>query len=458
MANYEEFLESKRQLGGEYGFTPDSLPDFLFPFQQAIVDWELKHGRSAAFVDTGLGKTPMQLTWAQKVIERANKPVLLLTPLAVGRQTLGEAEKFGFDAVRSFDGKHSGNRIIIANYERLHYFSPNDFSGVVCDESSILKSFDGKRRAEVTEFMRTIQYRSLWTATAAPNDYIELGTSSEALGELGQIDMLNRFFRNMQNTSDMNTKWRGKGGHNAWRFKGHAEDAFWRWVCSWARACRMPSDLGFDDGPFQLPELIEREHIVETRTPAPEMLFALPAANFREERDERKRTIEERCELASSLVNHNDHAVIWCHLNAEGDLLEKMIPDATQVSGQDSEEKKEDAYIGFANGSVRVLIVKPKIGAWGMNWQHCNHVVTFASHSYEQYYQAVRRCWRFGQKKPVTVDLIASEGEIGVKENMRRKSAAADRMFTRLVEHMNDALQIKTEQTFDVKEEVPSWL
>lgn len=457
---YDKFLATKRQLGGEYGFTTDSLPDFLFPFQRSIVDWELRRGKGAAFVDTGLGKTPMQLVWSQKIIERINKPVLLLTPLAVGSQTLREAHKFGIDAERPKDGRFTGKRVVIANYERLHYFSPDDFGGVVCDESSAIKSFDGKHRADVTEFMRTVPYRSLWTATAAPNDYIELGTSSEALGELGQIDMLNRFFRNDQNTSDMNTKWRGKGreSHKGWRFKGHAEEAFWRWVSSWARACRMPSDLGFADGDFILPELIEREHIVETRTPAPDMLFAVPATNFREERAERRRTIEDRCRMAADLVNDGEQAVIWCHLNDEGDLLEMMIKDSVQVSGSDSEEEKESSYIGFADGTIRVLIIKPKIGAWGMNWQHCNHVVTFASHSYEQYYQAVRRCWRFGQRRPVTVDLIASEGEIGVKENMRRKSVAADRMFSQLVTHMNDATKIKTGQTFDVEEKIPSWL
>jgi hypothetical protein len=456
---YADFLASKLQFKGDMGFEAE-LPDFLFPFQRSLVAWALKRGRAAEFVDTGLGKTPMQLVWADRVMRHTNKNVLILTPLAVAAQTIREAQKFGIEAARSSGAGINGSaHILITNYEKLHHFSPSDFGGVVCDESSAIKAFNGKHRAEVTEFMRTIPYRSLWTATAAPNDYIELGTSSEALGELGQIEMLNRFFKNDQNNSNMKREGRNGGTAVNWRFKGHAEDFFWRWVCSWARACRMPSDIGFGDNGFVLPNLIEREHIVETKTAADGFLFALPATNFREERGERRRTIEDRCELAANLINGTrEPAVIWCHLNDEGDILEKAIPDCVQVSGADSDEAKEAAYMGFSDGSIRVLVIKPKIGAWGMNWQHCAHVVTFASHSYEQYYQAVRRCWRFGQKKPVTVDLIASEGEIGVKDNMRRKAEAADRMFSALVARMNDAMSIVRGMKYEKKEEAPQWL
>lgn len=456
MGTYREFLESKLQFKGNAGFEAD-LPDFLFPFQRFLVSWALKRGRAAEFVDTGLGKTPMQLVWADCVMRNTNKNVLILTPLAVAAQTIREAAKFGIDATRSSGSGVNGTaRILITNYEKLRHFSPSDFGGVVCDESSAIKAFDGKHRAEVTEFMRTIPYRSLWTATAAPNDYIELGTSSEAIGELGQIDMLNRFFKN---DNKIYVKAFGGNGRQQWRFKGHAEDFFWRWVCSWARACRMPSDIGFDDNGFVLPPLIEREHIVETKTAADGFLFALPATNFREERGERRRTIEDRCELASNLVNGSkEPAVVWCHLNDEADILERSIPDSVQVSGSDSDDAKEAAYMGFSDGSIRVLVIKPRIGAWGMNWQHCAHVVTFASHSYEQYYQAVRRCWRFGQKRRVTVDLIASEGEIGVKDNMRRKAEAADRMFSALVARMNDAMSILRGTKYEKQEEVPSWL
>ncbi len=458
--NYAAFLERKAQLGADRGFEPRWMPDFLFPFQRALVEWATRKGRGGLFADCGLGKTPMQLVWAENVVRETNRPVLILTPLAVAQQTLREAEKFGVDCRRSAGEVKADARVIVTNYEKLSHFIPSDFSGVVCDESSAIKAFDGKRRAEVTEFMRTVPYRLLCTATAAPNDYIELGTASEALGELGQMDMLGRFFRNDQNTSDMRKKWRGQGGTGGgWRFKGHAERGFWQWVCSWARACRRPSDLGFEDDGFVLPALIEREHIVETRTVAPGMLFPLPATNMWEEREERRRTIRERCEMAAELVADTKRpAVVWCHLNTEGDLLGRMIRDGRQVSGSQSDEQKEEAYEAFSSGQLRVLIIKPKIGAWGLNWQHCAHVVTFASHSYEQYYQAVRRCWRFGQDRRVTVDLVATEGERGIKENLHRKSEAADRMFTELVAHMGDALRLDRGPQFEHSVEAPAWL
>lgn len=463
---YDVFLKRKSQYGADSGFEPIWIPPFLFDFQRALVDWAIRKGRAAIFADCGLGKTPMQLVWSENVVRKTNKPVLILTPLAVSRQTIREATKFDLDCRRSSGAVDPGARVIVTNYEKLAHFSPADFGGVVCDESSAIKSFNGKRRAEVTEFMRTVPYRLLCTATAAPNDYIELGTASEALGELGQVDMLGRFFVNDQNHSLKD----GRPGYNPhvacsvmnqqrWRFKGHAEKPFWQWVCSWARACRRPSDLGFDDARFILPELIERDHVVSAKTLADGMLFSLPAMNFFEEREERRRTINERCEFAAQLVAGTKRpAVIWCHLNREGDLLGKIVKDGIEVSGSDSDEKKEEAYEAFASGDLRVLIIKPKIGAWGLNWQHCAHVVSFASHSYEQYYQAVRRCWRFGQALPVVVDIIASEGEVRVKDNLRRKAEAADKMFTNLVGFMNDAIRIDRNVNFNLKPEVPSWL
>lgn len=461
MTEYQEFLASKQQEGSFQGFEPISIPSWMFPFQQSLTEWSIRKGKSANFSDCGMGKTAMELVWADNVVRKTNKPVLNLTPLAVAQQTIREAEKFGIEAYRSNDG--TAKAITVTNYEKLHHFNPSDFAGVVCDESSCIKAFNGKRRAQVTEFLRTIPYRLLCTATAAPNDYIELGTSSEALGVMGQMDMLGRFFKNEQNTCDARTMRRrspAMGGPvtNGWRFKGHAEIPFWRWVCGWARACRKPSDLGFDDDRFILPELIEREHIVETKTLAPGMLFAVPASNMREEREERRRTIQERCEKAAELAHTKKPVVIWCHLNDEGDFLEREILGSRQVSGADSDEAKEEAYEAFSTGQLRCLIIKPKIGAWGINWQHCSHVVTFASHSFEQYYQAIRRCWRFGQKNPVTVDLIATEGERGAKENMQRKSEQADRMFSLLVEHMNQAIRIESGVSYNERAEVPSWL
>lgn len=455
-SSYVDFLGSKQQRGSLCGFDPLWMPNFLFPFQRSLVDWSLRQGRGGLFADCGLGKTPMQLVWSENVVRKTNRSVLILTPLAVARQTVHEAEKFGIECRRSAGALDPGAHVVVTNYEKLSHFRPEDFAGVVCDESSAIKAFDGKRRAEVTEFLRTVPYRLLCTATAAPNDYIELGTASEALGEMGQMDMLGRFFKNDNNTSDVGRK---HGEVVRWRFKGHAEQAFWKWVCSWARACRKPSDIGFDDEGFHLPPLTEREHVVETKTAAPGMLFALPATNMREEREERRRTIAERVEMAAELVaDTRQPAIVWCHLNAEGDRLESAIRDARQISGSDSDEAKEEAYEAFSSGQLRVLITKPKIGAWGLNWQHCAHVVTFASHSYEQYYQAVRRCWRFGQTRPVVVDLVATEGERGVKENLRRKSDAADRMFSELVAHMNDAMRLERGAQYEKRIEVPSWL
>lgn len=463
MSDYTAFLQRKAQLDTDGGFAPVFLPDFLFDFQRALVEWAIRKGRAAIFADCGLGKTPMQLVWAENVVRRENKPVLIVTPLAVSHQTIREGEKFGIQARRSQDGTaHPG--ITVTNYERLGYFKASDFAGVVADESSILKSFDGVRRAEVTEFMRRLPYRLLCTATAAPNDYVELGTSSEALGYLGHMDMLNRFFKNQNNTSDTKGRWRGHAAPRLWegkqwRFKGHAETPFWRWVCSWARAVRRPSDLGFSDERFTLPPLCEQQHHVAARSLPNGMLFSLPAVGLHEQREERRRTLAERCEKVAELVAATGRpALVWCHLNDEGDRLADLIPDALQVSGADPDEAKESAFLAFADGTLRVLVTKPKIGAWGLNFQHCAHVLAFPSHSYESYYQGVRRCWRFGQERPVVVDVIATDGEQDVLKNIQRKSLAADRMFTRLVAQMNSALTVDRRADFKTPEEVPTWL
>jgi len=453
---YAAFLEKKLQLGGDWGFDPDELPEFLFGFQRELVSWSLRKGRSALFADCGLGKTPMQLVWADQVAHRERKPVLILTPLAVSYQTLREAEKFGILAERSQDGS-VGAPVVITNYERLEEFDPHRFAGVVCDESSILKNFDGVRRQQITDFMRKLPFRLLCTATAAPNDYVELGTSSEALGELGHMDMLGRFFKNVTSGNSTATN-RYRGVQAQWRFKGHAEDPFWRWVCSWSRATRRPSDLGYDDDGFVLPALDENEHLVEARAPREDRLFDLPSQGLHEEREEARRTIDERCHKVAELVDHSEQALVWCQLNDEGDLLTKLIPDAEQVKGADTDEAKERRLMDFAEGNLRVLVTKPKIGAWGLNLQRCAHVTFFPSHSYEQYYQGVRRCWRFGQERPVRVDLITTEGGLGALRNLQRKADQADRMFSRLVAHMNDALKIEHSNDFTQREEIPAWL
>jgi len=465
--SYDAFLADKRHYGALHGIEVDGsqINQMLYPFQRALVTWALHKGRAAIFADCGLGKTPMQLEWARLIATHTGKPVLIATPLAVGQQLVREAEKFGEEGcARVRDGSvPDGARIVVTNYERLHLFNPRDFAGMVCDESSILKNFDGQRKATITEFMRCLPYRLLCTATAAPNDYIELGTSSEALGEMGHLDMLSRFFRNEQGNASHRTMriskhLVGTGVGAKWRFKGHAETPFWKWVSSWARACRRPSDLGFPDEGFILPELIEREHVVEAVAPPDGMLFNLPASGLREEREERRRTIVERCDMVAALVDTNAQALVWCHLNAEGDRLASIIPGAEQVKGSDSDDDKEARLTAFARGDLRVLVTKPKIGAWGLNLQRCAHVTFFPSHSYEQYYQGVRRCWRFGQTRPVTVDVVSTEGEKAIAANLHRKASQADRMFGALVKHMNDAQRIESVNRFTKPEEMPRWL
>jgi len=453
--DYATFLDEKRQWDGDSGFAPVWMPDFLFDFQAAMIEWAVRKGRAAIFADCGLGKTPMGLVWASNVARKTGKPVLYMTPLAVGPQTIREAEKFGIEARLSRDGSSAGH-VVVTNYERLHYFNPSEFSGAVCDESSILKSFAGERRGQITAFMRKMEYRLLQTATAAPNDYIELGTSSEALGYMGHMDMLNRFFKNDLNNS---AQGRMRGEVIKWRLKGHAETPFWQWVCSWARALRKPSDLGFDDSRFVLPKLVEAEHLVEARQLRDGMLFAMQAVGLKEQREERRLSVQDRCERVALLVNGTgEPAMVWCHLNDEGDLLERLIPDAIQVSGSDSDDAKEERLEAFAMGKARVLITKPKIGAWGLNFQHCNHTTLFPSHSFEQYYQCVRRLWRFGQKRSVRVDIVTTEGERGVLANMQRKAALADAMFSRLTQEMNAAMGIERVNQHTKKMEVPQWL
>ncbi len=456
MKPYEDFLRDKSQLDGAFGFDPVWMPDFLMDFQSAMVDWACSKGRAALFEDCGLGKTIQELTWAENIVRLTNGRVLLGAPLAVATQISREAAKFGIEVHLSRDGSLKPSGIHITNYERLHLFNPDDFAGFVGDESSILKSFDGARRAEITQFMRRMRYRLLATATAAPNDYVELGTTSEALGYLGHMDMLNRFFKNDLNNS---ASGRMRGEVIKWRLKGHAEGPFWQWVCSWARAVRKPSDLGFDDSRFVLPELNEREHLVEANTLADSMLFALPAVGLKEQREERRRTLQERCERAAQQVSDTGQpAVMWCDLNDEGDLLERLVPGAVQVSGKDSDDAKEEKLTAFSDGQIRVLVTKQKIAGWGMNWQHCAHMTDFPSHSFEGYYQKVRRFWRFGQTRPVTVDLITTEGQRTVLENQKRKAAQADRMFANLVAAMNNALAIERGTNFNKIQELPSWL
>ncbi len=464
MTTYQKFLDDKAQIGRNSGFEPLWIPDFLFDFQKSLCEWSILKGRGAKFADCGLGKTPMQLVWSQNVVMHTNKPVLIMTPLSVSGQTVREGEKFGVECYHSKDGKFpDGARVIVTNYERLHYFNPNDFSGAVCDESSILKNFDGATKEAITEFMRKLKYRLLCTATAAPNDYIELGTSSEALGELGYMDMLKMFFKAADSAQAHGGSGGGRWSKNPFqgkfRFRGHAERDYWRWVCSWARAVRKPSDLGFEDGNFILPELLMNQHVVKANRLKEGCLFEMPAQGLSEQREERRRTLIERCEMAADIVNNTEgQSLSWCSLNDEGDLLAELIKDSVQVSGKDSDDFKEETFLAFSSGQINNLVSKSVICGFGLNFQNCAHQTHFPSHSFEQWYQAIRRSWRFGQNKPVIIDMITSEGESSILANLKRKAAQAESMFSQLVELMNNELNIHKNNPYTNPQTLPSWL
>jgi len=445
---YLEFLQRKDQSDVYCGFDPVFMPDDTFDFQEYLIDWSLRKGRAANFDDCGLGKTLMQLTYAENIVRKFNKPVLILAPLAVSPQTIREGEKFGILANKAIPGKIVTG-INITNYGQLHKYNPDDFRAVICDESSILKSFDGRYKTEITQFMRKVEFRALYTATAAPNDYIEFGTSSEALGGLGYVDMLNKFFKN-----DMSNSAQGRAFGQAikWRLKGHAELDFWKWICSWAKAVRTPSDIGFSDEGYVLPELQEFEHIINTG-------LDLKSVTLEDQRNNAKLTVRDRCLMAAGLVNFTgDYAIVWCHRNDEGDLLESLIPDSIQISGKDSDIEKEEKFASFQSGTSRVLITKPKIGAWGLNFQHCNHQVIFPSHSYEQIYQCIRRSWRFGQKRPVRIDIVCTDIEGNVLQNLKNKQLKAETAFENLISEMNNPKKINRTTYNEINLELPQWI
>ena len=446
MNAYRSFLARKGFSAVAAGIEPTRLPSVLFDFQRDVTEWALKVGRAAIFADCGMGKTLMQMAWAQAICEATDCRALILTPLAVARQARAEGEKFGIDMDR-FD---------IANYQRLRHYDHDDYGAIVLDESSILKSFAGQTRKDITRFMSRVPYRLLCTATAAPNDYTELGTSSEALGYMGHADVLATFFR--PENGNQSFQHRNFGMAPKWRFKGHADLPFWRWVCTWARAFRKPSDAGCTEAGFDLPPLNVSAHVVESPAPSGS-LFPSLSATLAEERADRRATIRERCEMMRALVEPHDYSVLWCHLNDESEMLSRIVPDSVEVAGAMADDEKEARLSAFARGDVRRLVTKPKIGAWGLNLQHCAHVATFTGHSYEQYYQSVRRCWRFGQRRPVTVDVISTTSEGRVAENLARKSAAADGMFDALVGEMNAASAVNADAAADnTSMEAPEWL
>lgn len=444
VSSYEKFLKSKSDRTKPSGFEPIWMPDWLIDFQSHLVDWAIRRGRSALFEDCGLGKTPQSFVWAENIVRKTNEPVLIVAPLAVSRQFLKEANKFDIELIRSQDGTvHKG--INITNYERLHHFNPDDFAGCYCDESGILKHFDSKTRMVVTDFLKPISYRLLGTATPAPNDHMELGTSSEALGEMQRNRMLGTFFSHCGDSTQQ------------WELKGHARKAFWRWVAGWARAIKTPSDFGFDDGDFKLPPLTQVKHIIPTHTKINGKLFFF-AKTLADQRKEKRASLSARCQKVAEIIPSDRPCIIWCDYNAEGDLLEKLIPDAVQVAGKHSEEVKEERLVAFSEGQIRVLVTKAKIAGFGMNWQHCSDVFCFPNHSYERFYQMVRRCWRFGQKNPVTVNIIATAAEEPIMKNMLRKERQADQMFRGIIREMRDYQVDQVKPTYENEMELPSWV
>lgn len=434
--DYQSFLESKKHSLGEFGFEPLFIPDIAFDFQKFVIEKAVRKGRIANFLDTGLGKTLIQISIAQNVVLKTNKRVLILTPLAVAFQFIIEAEKIGIDDIEySKDGKFT-KKIVICNYERLHYFNSSDFECLILDESSILKNNDGQIKNNVISFIKKIPYRFLNTATPSPNDFIELGTSSEALGYMGYMDMLGKFFKNNQNSVDSNNRNIGEKFY----LKPHAEKDFFAWVNQWSTLVKMPSDIGFSNDRYVLPELIVNNHIVNNSSLLSVnnqlMLFNIPAKSFHEIRHEQKQTEKNRCEKAAELAQDKT-SVYWCNTNQESTYLKEMDKGAVEIIGSQSIEKKEEILMAFANQEIKRIITKAKITSFGLNWQHCNHTTLFPTWSYEQYYQAIRRFWRFGQTNDVTVDLVISDGQTRVLDAIQQKTKKAIELHKQLTENVN---------------------
>jgi hypothetical protein len=413
-------------------------------------------GRNANFLDTGLGKTLIQLSLAYNVVLKTNKPVLILTPLAVAFQFIIEAEKLGIDDIEySKDGRFT-KKIVICNYERLHYFNSTDFEGVICDESSILKNFDGQIKAHVTAFVKKIPYRFLSTATPSPNDFIELGTSSEALGHMGYMDMLTKFFKNNQNSVDSNNRNIGEKFY----LKPHAEKDFFAWVNQWSIMAKMPSDLGFSNERYHLPELITNTHEVKNQSlidvNGQVQMFTPLAKSMTEVRHEQKQTEKDRCDKAVQLAK-GKVSVYWCNTNQESSYLKEMDRDAVEIIGSQSIEKKEEILLAFANREIDRIITKAKMTSFGLNWQHCNHTVFFPTWSYEQYYQAIRRFWRFGQKDKVVVDLVISDGQKRVIDTLQQKTRKAIELHENLTKNVNGSFTDKRKE-FNKEIKLPSFL
>ncbi len=437
MMDYGAFLAAKHLRAEPVGIrVPPELSAKLFPFQRDIVGWALRRGRAAIFADCGLGKGWMALEWARVVSRVTAEPVLIVAPLAVAQQFHREAEKLGLGVRICRDGSNVGHGINVTNYERLHRFDDVVLGGVVLDESSILKDHTSSTRNMILERFAATPFRLACTATPAPNDHMELGNHAEFLGTLSRQEMLATFFCH------------DGGETQAWRLKGHAERDFWRWVASWAVCVRHPSDLGYHDGAYELPPLHLHEHRVATDNSLAQqsgMLFAVEAQTLDAQRAARRASLDDRVAIAAEMVNASpDPWIIWCDLNSESEALTSAIRGAVEVRGSDDPETKEQRLADFSEGRTRVLVTKPSIAGHGMNWQHCAHVAFVGlSHSFEAYYQALRRTYRFGQTRPVHVHLITSTGEGAVLANLKRKQAEAETLHAELVAHLDDFTQVK---------------
>lgn len=430
--DYQEFLHRKTAMVPPCGLVDlPELPASMFPHQKALTDWALRRGRAAIFADTGLGKTRMELAWADAIRQDSRKPVLMLTPLAVAPQVVAEAASMNIDGVIHAREPSEVGPITVTNYERLHKFDPAMFGAVVADESSVIKNHTSKTLQQLLDAFAHTPYKLPATATPAPNDWTELGTHAEFLGICTRAEMLAEYFVH------------DGGETQVWRLKGHAREQFWRWVSSWGAMVRRPSDLGFDDSLYELPPLSVEQHTVDTSAEADAgRLFALEAQTLSERRDARRASLTQRCEALARMVNEGRQPwVVWTELNAEGDALQKLIPDAVEVRGSDELEHKERTLADFAAGRIRVLISKPSICGWGLNWQHCARMAfAGASDSWEGFYQAIRRCWRFGQKRSVQVHVFASHLEGAVVANLRRKEADAAVMADALASETRQAV------------------
>ncbi len=448
--DYTTFLESKRTKRELFGFKARFFPEGMKSFQKHLTEWSVRLGRAATFASCGLGKSIIALTFCENVIRYKKKTgrALIFCPLAVAQQFEREAKKFGMKATKTQDGTlHDG--INVTNYHRILNYSPKDFDCVVCDEAGVLKSADRKWSKEITKFMSQVQYRLLCTATPAPNDYMELGSSSEALGVMKRNQMLAMFFTNDGESTQQ------------WSLKGHAKKRFWQWVSTWARAVRKPSDLGnqFSDEGYILPELRMHTHILPSNAPTNGFLYPPIAKTLNEQRAEARRTIKERCGKVAEIVSRRkDPCIVWCNLNDEGDLLEKMIPDAVQVAGRHSDEIKEQRLNDFALGRIPVLVTKGKIAGWGLNFQVCHRTCCFPTNSWELYHQMIRRIWRFGQEHPVDCHVVSTEGEQAVLDNMMRKEAASEDMYSGIIKNIMQVEREKVESNGYTMMEVPSWL